>query len=206
MGFVFVVLFLLSANVQSEPDTTGKEYDYFSGLYLGGGLFFGITNLDTYIDNKKYLDGRHDQAGLKLHVGKRIDSDLRLEATFKKEKLNVGSRSFLSSFENDIFGFGLDVIKTYQLSSKLKPFASLGISYHCTSLNDEIYAFSKDNLEGNGYKLGGGLIYQAKKGAELKLGLEVQHRVWGKLKYELGDVVELEDNTISFVTEVSLHL
>ena len=174
--FVSVLLFLFSVSVFSDTAEVTEEPDYLADLYLGGGLFFGQTDVDGRINNVKSGDAKYDQSGIRLHLGKKVRPDLRFQVSIRTESLNVGNFASLSVFENDIYGFGFDVIKTFFYTPKVQPFISFGASYNRTLLRDETYSFEESMLEGRGFKVGAGFIYQANQHIELDLGLSETHQ------------------------------
>jgi opacity protein-like surface antigen len=184
------VTLCLSTTISTPAISAERTHTYSQPrTYVGIDVFSGKSNLDLTLrnsyssvsDNKDF-----DQTGIRLKLGACLADNTRFEVYIKNEH-------FKEAFDNHVYGFGLNAIKSFPLDNKLAPFILGGFVADSTKLNDTVS--SNDNLNALGFKLGGGVLYPLNTQIEIMAGLDWQYRKWKDISFSHSSTIAEQKDT-----------
>jgi len=211
-----MALSLFSSVSAAETSSSALESDSISKTYLGLDIYQGESNFDLSKGSgwaSTYSDFDSDLDGFRLKFGKRLPENVRYQAYFKSEEATEAGISGI--FDENIYGIGLDVIKTIPVGGELLSiFGLAGAGLDWTELKDHVFGeYSEDSINAFHIKLGFGASYQINKSLEVITGLDWQYRSWQEIEilyiYPDGHIhkndLEIEDISTTFYAGINLY-
>jgi hypothetical protein len=204
------LLFVIAgaANAQESSNTKAIESEQSSNVYIGFDLFDGESNVKSTVSSGGMSASASedlDSDGFRLKLGARLKNDLRVQAYFKNESIEL--------FDNDIKGVGADLIKAFSTSSILSPYIQAGLTFDSYEINDSYpIDYTTDEIVALGFKLGVGTFIEVNDKIEIVGGLDWQRRNWddayGNIVTAGYQVVTVEtsDTSTTLFLGLNIHL
>lgn len=187
---LFTTPVLAEIESQTAPEAPQTKKSRF---YVGVDLFQGDSEfeLTSTGDLVGKLEKEFDQDGLRVKLGAELEDNWRVQGYFKREDTDA--------FDNDIYGIGVDVIKSFQVTNRFYPFIQAGVSFDWVELEKSPYAYyTEDSLNATALKLGIGARFDVTDSVELMAGYDWQYRKWQDIEvyqYPFIYTIEQEDTS-----------
>lgn len=183
---------LISVGATAETSDIPKKSKAFVGLEF----FSGDSTLESELSGglSGTTETDFDPSGFKIKFGKDQKNDFRFQAYVFSEDAD-------DAFENNIYGFGADVLKSFPINSTVSPYLLLGGVVGSTKLEDSsVIDYVDDRLNMVGVKAGIGGLFRLQESIEITLGFDMSYRKWQEIKFITGGpTVTLEQNDTSKV-------
>ncbi|WP_294962965.1 outer membrane beta-barrel protein [Sulfurimonas sp.] len=133
-----------------------------------------------------------DSSAFKLKVGRLLEDNWRAQVYYLQETYDD---AMFDSTNESLSEVGFDVIKEYELSDVLFPFAQVGIGYGWMDIDG--YSSSSIN-EVNG-KFGVGLIFKVAPAFEIITGADAQYKKWSDREIGSATIKTTESSTKFYI-------
>ncbi len=158
-------------------------------MYIGLDYSKNNNTLSADLTNGYYInDSANDSSGFKLKIGMISESGWRFQGYYQRETYD---KTIFDSSNNQLSEFGLDIIKSFEVTPEFYPFIQAGLGYGTMDVN----GYTSSSISSVSFKVGAGVIYKIVPAFEIMAGLDFQARSWQEIKYTNYDAAVTEKST-----------